>query len=85
MSAPTLVVVENRTNPRATRYEVYIEEAEGSAIVGSGPTERDAVVDALANLSPILTALRSGDFEIVTLESVERTEYEQRRMLANPC
>lgn len=85
MSAPTLVVVENRTNPRATRYEVYIEEAEGAAIVGSGPTERDAVVDALANLSPILTALRSGDFDIVTLESVERTEYDQRRVLANPC
>lgn len=87
MSTPRLQVVENKTNPRSDRYVAFIEDdvnEGGSAIIGSGPTEIAAVVDAMANLAPILTELRHRNYELVTVESAPDEWRKHLAAIADP-
>lgn len=66
--SPSLCVVEDKTNPRSDRYVVFVEDDDGAVILGSGPTEDSALIDAQANLAPILGALRHKTYELATVE-----------------
>lgn len=79
MADPSLQVVEDKTNQRSERYVVFVEDDNGATVLGSGPIEDEAVVDALANLLPIVEALRRRTYELATVEIPQPEDWGRHR------
>ena len=71
MTFPLLVVIEDRNRPRVERYQAFIDEPEGCALVGSGPTDQEAVIDAQEHLEAIFTQLRQRTYALQVVERLD--------------
>lgn len=82
VTTPHLIVVEDRNSPREARYKVFVEEfaGEGSAVVGAGPTEPEAIIDAQSNLEELFRVLRTRDYDLQILQSLTMDEYWRRHL-----